>query len=111
MTDILTGISIAAGGGLTAGSLLILLLKLLERRVARNEKAIADGVKRHYKGIGALKSELNKKIDEQEDCWEDEIQKVNISIGVVHNDVQKVITVMQMQSVDPKVVEILKGGI
>lgn len=106
-------IGIAVGGGISGSSLLILLLKLLERRVSRNEQAISEGTKRHYRDLQMVKDNLNQKIDDQEDCWEEEISKVHISVNNVNDNVQKVVTVMQMQAINsghPELAEILKGG-
>ncbi|MCK5617092.1 hypothetical protein KAR91_85305 [Candidatus Pacearchaeota archaeon] len=109
----LEAIGVAIGGGLSGSSILILFIKLLERRVTRNEKAISAATQRHYKDLADTKEEFQAKIDEQEDCWEEEIGKVSDAVGEVNDNVQRVITVMQMQAMSedkPELVDILKGG-
>lgn len=107
--DMLTAIGIGGASGLSSGALLMFILRSLEKRIGRAEKnLITQGEK-----ISNLKKEMYVKLDEQEDCWEEEIGKVHGEVTDVNGKLDRVITVMQMQATSsghPELVSILKGG-
>lgn len=102
MVDILTAIGIGGASGLSSGALLMFILKSLEKRVTITEKKLSK-----------LTQDMYQCLDSQEDCWEEEIKKVNVEVIDVNKKIDRVITVMQMQATNsghPEMVNILKGG-
>lgn len=92
-----------ASGGASAGittTLLMFILKNLRTDVKNNSSRINQ----LYGHCEKKRNEMFNKIEDQEDCVESELKKIDDKLN-------RVITVMQMQAKDnPVMVEILKGG-
>lgn len=118
MTDIITIITAAlaaAGGGAGGAGAIWFILKSHEKRIDANAKGITK-VRRDLGGeIGQFKrdnnkehGEIYKRVEEEEDCVESELQTLNEKVGGVDGKLDKVITVMRLTTTDDRVLEALK---
>jgi len=84
-------------------------IKAVEDHQAAMPEACATKMGAVYERIERKCSALDKKIDDQEDCVEGELLKVNDKLGNLNLNVTKIVTVMSMQAKDPGVREILNS--
>lgn len=97
---------VGIGSGLTAGTLLMFILKMMERRINKLEKKTDTMEEKSSK----CRLDMTQAMSDQEDCVESELIKMNTSIGKIENQVEKVVTVLRLTSDNPDVKEILKPG-
>ena len=104
--EILQAIGISLGGGGMSAALIILFLKVLEKRIFRAEAKALTSVS--TKECDTHRQKIRDDVKEQEDCVESELIEIKDGLHNLCGDVKVIKSAMILTADDPRVVDLLK---